>query len=90
MLRCKSKAGWIYERPSEIVSVREVKLPIILCVITADDRRSLGQSGSTGFMAFFKLKQLSYILCPHQLHMKKNSCRSISFLIELTKATRHE
>lgn len=51
-LWCKSKAGWIYERPSEIVSVREVKLPIILCTITADDRRSLGQSGSMGFMAF--------------------------------------
>lgn len=63
-------AEWIYECMSEILSVREVKRPVILSVITADDRGSLRQSGCSGFTVFFKLKQLSYILCP----MKTNCC----------------
>lgn len=57
---------------SEILSVREVKLPVILYVITADDRGSLRQPGCPGFKAFFKLRQLDL----HSRPMKTNNCCS--------------
>ena len=51
---------------SEILSVREVKLPVILSVITADDRGSLRQSARPGFTVFFKLQQLELRSAPHE------------------------
>lgn len=47
-----NKTQRIYERMNEILSVREVKRPITLGAITADDRGSLRQSSSTGFTVF--------------------------------------
>lgn len=47
-----NKTQRIYERMNEILSVREVKRPITLRAITADDSGSLRQSSSTGFTVF--------------------------------------
>ncbi len=51
---------------SEILSVREVKLPVILSMITADDRGSLRQPGCPGFIVFFKLQQLELHSAPYE------------------------